>query len=706
MGLGKGTQAVLDLYTRRFEGDDREHPGGIHGIVADLLTVPDRMIVAIEAALGQKMQNIVTQTAEDARLAIEFLRKDKLGRCTLLPLDRIRPRERLSPALLNRPGVVGEAFDLVAFDPRYEGLFSHLLRGVLVVQDLSAGLAISKDARARIVTLQGDSITPEGSMSGGSRTDDLGLISRKAEIGELQERLVEGEAEHARSEKRMERQLKQRDELEGQEKETQGRQKDIEERAAMVVHQIQMEEKEVIRLKQEKVILAREQEMLHSQIEASQKIMEERKLAFERALEGMAGAADRQRMQGELEELNTHAGQLEREVRELELSYVSTRERSESSASKREMLSDKVRDLSERLERRERLVHDGVLEQERVLAAATAAQTEMEAMGGDKNVHQVRFQELRKSRLDIRAECDDLHRQAVELTEKLRKQDSEQTNLAVQEERIKVSQEGLYRRIHEEFHIDIEDQYVSRRQSDGDFFENDHDFPRLVKEFRQQIQDNESKLANLGNVNFEAVDELKGLEERSQELGTQMKDLTDSMKKLQGFVHELDTTCNQMFKETFELIQGHFVNMFKRLFSGGKGELIMEENADPMEAGVTIFAQPPGKSPRVLTQLSGGEKVLTTVAFLFSIFLAKPSPFCILDEVDAPLDENNVDRFMSTIRSFNDRTQFLIVTHNRRTMSLSDVLHGVTMQDSGVSRCITIALSELDKHEHLFENQG
>jgi chromosome segregation protein len=175
-----------------------------------------------------------------------------------------------------------------------------------------------------------------------------------------------------------------------------------------------------------------------------------------------------------------------------------------------------------------------------------------------------------------------------------------------------------------------------------------------------------------------------------------MGDLTGSYNKLNDLIKELDKTCNERFKDTFEIVNEHFRGMFRRLFGGGQGNLVIEKDVDPLDAGITIQASPPGKSPKVLSQLSGGEKVLTTIAFLFAIFLYKPSPFCILDEIDAPLDEHNVDRLMDAIRSFTDRCQFMMVTHNRRTMSLSDVIHGVTMQETGVSNCMSVSLEDLN----------
>ena len=259
-----------------------------------------------------------------------------------------------------------------------------------------------------------------------------------------------------------------------------------------------------------------------------------------------------------------------------------------------------------------------------------------------------------------------------------------------------MKQEELFNRIHGEFHVNIEDVYFNMRQNDDPLFHDTSLFPEKVKELRANITDLDNKLSTMGNVNFEAIEELKALEDREGELKGQMGDLTGSFKKLDDHIKELDATCNKMFLETFEQVNEHFTMMFRRLFGGGQGRLIIEQDVDPLLAGITISASPPGKSPKVLTQLSGGEKVLTTIAFLFSIFLYRPSPFCILDEIDAPLDEHNVDRLMDAVRSFTDRCQFLIVTHNRRTMSLSDVIHGVTMQETGVSNCMTVEVDNLN----------
>jgi len=314
----------------------------------------------------------------------------------------------------------------------------------------------------------------------------------------------------------------------------------------------------------------------------------------------------------------------------------------------------------------------------------------------ERNIKQSRYFELKEKRDSLRENRNQLNEKLIIYRNEMRDEEHRCSNFSITDEGLRVKQEDLFTRMHSEFHLDIEEHYYQRSKSLDPLFNKKDQFKELSQDFQLNIRETEDKIKNLGNVNFEAVEELEQLEEREEELKEQLDDLSGSFKKLDLFIKETDRKCSEMFMESFTIINGHFEIMFSKLFGGGKGKLLLEEDLDPLEAGISISASPPGKSPKVLSQLSGGEKVLTTIAFLFSIFLYKPSPFCILDEVDAPLDEHNVDRFMEAIRSFTDRCQFLIVTHNRRTMSLSDVIHGVTMQENGVSRCVSVDIESLE----------
>jgi chromosome segregation protein len=692
-GVGAGVRNILDVYVKQYPDD--LFPGGVHGVVADLLTVPEDYVDALEAALGGRMQNLVFSTAQEAKDAIYFLRKKNFGRATMLPLDRIRPRNKLDGRVMSYPGVKGEAFNIVGFDGQYNRLFSNLLHGTLVVDTMDHALAISKDHKIRIVTLDGDLISPEGSMTGGAKGKDSGILSRKAEIEELEIALAQSEnAQQSRVEQHealLNREDKQQRQLRGVE----DRLKDMDDQLRLAQQKKAVAEREVMRLKQDVIINRREKENLQTQIAEAKKELEEKNGQLNK-LEDKPSDSAPEADEGKVQELEHRRGELQTWIQERELKRVSLLERSQSAQREKEYLLEKIAELEERLQRRRRIIAERSEELDERKVKLCEDEGRFKTLEEQKNNQQAQYFETKYQRDEMRARRVAIQKEAVENAELLRASEHELTNLAVAEERLRVKQEELFNRVHGEFHVNIEDIYFNMRQAEDPLFEQAEDFDALIKTSTERIAELDQKLSSLGNVNFEAIEELKAVEEREGELKGQMGDLDGSYKKLDELIKELDQKCNEMFKECFDKVNEHFTSMFRRLFSGGQGTLIMERNVNPLEAGITISASPPGKAPKVLSQLSGGEKVLTTIAFLFSIFLYKPSPFCILDEIDAPLDEHNVDRLMEAVRSFTDRCQFLIVTHNRRTMSLSDVIHGVTMQETGISNCMSIDLTKLE----------
>jgi chromosome segregation protein len=471
--------------------------------------------------------------------------------------------------------------------------------------------------------------------------------------------------------------------------------KDMDDQLRLEQQKKAVAEREVLRLKQEVVINRREKENLQAQVSEAQKELDAKKEALVE-LETKPSDSVTEEDKARVGELEQRRAELQTLIQERELKRVALLERSQSAQREKEYLLEKIAELEERLQRRRRIIAERSEEMDGRKLKLAEDEGRFKILEEQKSTQQAHYFETKTKRDEMRARRGAIQKEAVENGELLRKSEHELTNLAVGEERLRVKQEELFNRVHGEFHVNIEDIYFNMRQAEDPLFEETEHFARLIQESTERIAELEQKVSGLGNVNFEAIEELKAVEEREGELKGQMGDLDGSYKKLDDLIKELDQKCNEMFKECFDKVNEHFTSMFRRLFSGGQGTLIMEKNVNPLEAGITISASPPGKAPKVLSQLSGGEKVLTTIAFLFSIFLYKPSPFCILDEIDAPLDEHNVDRLMDAVRSFTDRCQFLIVTHNRRTMSLSDVIHGVTMQETGVSNCMSIDLTKLE----------
>lgn len=692
-GVGAGVRNILDIYVKQFPDDI--YPGGVHGVVADLFTVQDDYVDAMEAALGGRMQNVVFSTAQEAKEGIYFLRKNQFGRATMLPMDRIHPRNKLDGKVLSYPGVRGEAYNLVGFDPQYSRLFSHLLHGTLVVDTLEHGLSISRDHKIRIVTLDGDLITPEGAMSGGGKGKDSGLLSRKMEIEELEITLEKREKEQRSRMEQHESLLNKEERTTNQFRMAEERLKDVDDQVRMAQQKVAVEEREVIRIRQEKVIVRREKENLTEQIAREQGELNSHKEALEQLSE-RPKEGDVEVLKESIEGLEEKKNLVGANLQEKELKKVSLMERSQSAQREREYLLEKINELEERLERRKKIIAERSEELDQRRQSLVESEGRFKELETQKQSTHGHYVELKEERDELRKKRSDIQKVGLENAEKLRKAEHQLTEIAVGEERLRVKQEELFNRIHGEFHVNIEDVYFNMRQAEDGLFMDEQLFPEKIEATGQRIAELDHKLSTMGNVNFEAVEELRGLEEREGELKGQMSDLEGSFKKLDDLIKELDQKCNEMFKETFDQVNEHFTIMFRRLFGGGHGTLVIEKHVDPLEAGIMISASPPGKSPKVLSQLSGGEKVLTTIAFLFAIFLYKPSPFCILDEIDAPLDEHNVDRLMDAVRSFTEKCQFLIVTHNRRTMSLSDVIHGVTMQETGISNCMSIDLENLD----------
>ena len=693
-GVGAGVRNILDIYCKQYPDD--LYPGGVHGVVADLITVPEDYVDALEAALGPRMQNLVFSTANDAKQAISFLRSKNFGRATMLPLDRIHPRNKLQGSILSYPGVKGEAFNLVGFDSQYQRLLSHLLHGTLVVDTMDHALNISKDHKVRIVTLDGDLISPEGAMTGGGKGKDSGLLSRKVEIDELEVSLGKQETEQKTRMQQHESLLNKEDRLQTQISVIDSRLKEMDEEVRMVQQKKAVSEREVIRIKQEKVLMMREKENLVIQMEETKNTLDEKV----RELDSLDQSPDSDDENGvtpeQVRNLEEERNKASAFLQERELKRVSILERSQSAQREMEYIIEKVAELEERLQRRRKIITERSEELDKRRITIKEEEVKFAVLEEEKGTKQADFFKMKEERENNRTRRNEIQKEGVKNSDALRKEEHEISELAVKEERLRVKQEELFNRIHNEFHVNIEDVYYDRRKNDDPLFLEIETFKNRIDDLKKNMIELEHKVNNLGNVNFEAIEELKGIEEREHELKSQMSDLTGSYSKLDELIKDLDKTCNEKFKETFETVNEHFRGMFRRLFGGGQGQLVIEKDVNPLDAGITIQASPPGKSPKVLSQLSGGEKVLTTIAFLFSIFLYKPSPFCILDEIDAPLDEHNVDRLMEAIRSFTDRCQFMMVTHNRRTMSLSDVIHGVTMQESGVSNCMSVSLEDLN----------
>ncbi len=692
---------------------------GIIGMVADLCRVPDDYVIAIETALGGQAQNIVTETQEAARDAISFLKRERRGRATFLPLDDIQGGERLSADVLSAPGVVGIASRLIDHDKRFKNAFEHLLGNVLVVNTLDDAISLRRNHRlyCRLVTIDGDVINPGGAMTGGRQqgAEAGGLVSRKNEIRKLDEQLRDlserkkgvGEARDLAKKQGFELSLR----VEEQRRAIQQADRNVGEAKA----QLMKSERDRLHLEEATSSFGAELEEIAAEIARIE--AEARDLLGQHewfsALNRKLGA-DLESLQATLESKAAGRNRLQEEVNNLRVSLATTQERQEAV---RNHLSHLVRSLQEledqRDERERRLTGHG---QKR--AELAGIQDENQRVFADESAQVALLSErltaLIRERDALRNGAEEQRQLGRALNARSRAMEQERHQLEVRAGEAKVRLEGLSQRILDDYQLVLAEAFANYTRPA------DLDWPAL----RKRLNDTEQELAALGPVNLAAIDELQEVQAREEFLDQQFTDLGNAAEKLKGIIEQINDVSRALFQATYREVRRNFQELFRKLFGGGRADLVLEqpeaitettpegevvtrkaEPLDILEAGLEIVAQPPGKNPKIITQLSGGEKALTAIALLFAVYQTKPSPFCILDEVDAPLDEANVDVYCSMLREFvrgaqsssGRGSQFIVVTHKKRTMQRADAIYGITQNEPGVSTKISVKFEEVSR---------
>ena len=675
---------------RVMEARDRIY--GIHGVVADLITVQKKYEVAIETALGGSIQNIVTDTEQTAKQLIEYLKKNRFGRATFLPLTSIGNKSTFSQErALKEPGVLGLANTLVETKPEYEGLMKYLLGRVVVADNIDHAIALAKKYQysLRIVTLEGELLNAGGSMTGGAFKNSSNLLGRKREIEDLEERckkilvqVEEIQKELNACETSLEEQKSRIEELASL------KQQIYLEQNTLQLNIRQMEEKKA-EISQSSEDLVMENGQLEEQLRDIHD-SQERLKAEAVELEELNDRKNR-----EIEEWSRESDQLKERRGEL-LEKVSAVQLEESEASQKvhfmdeniSRVAEEIGKLSEESEGlkngtgdSDRIINEKLSEIENLkgLIGNAAAQSEALAL-------QVREQtESREAHLASQKEFFEKREEAAGRMGLL---DKELFRLQSQKEKLSERLESQSAYMWSEYEITY---------SDAESLKD----PLLssVPELKRQIGGLKQQIKALGNVNVNAIEDYREISGRYEFMKTQHDDLVKAEETLLKIIEELDTGMRRQFEEKFKEIRREFDKVFKELFGGGHGTLELMEDEDILEAGIQIISQPPGKKLQNMMQLSGGEKALTAIALLFAIQNLKPSPFCLLDEIEAALDDSNVDRFAGYLHKLTANTQFIVITHRRGTMVASDRLYGITMQEKGVSTLVSVNLieNELDQ---------
>ena len=691
---------LLDEMSREMEGYSQsvrravshareKRMSGVHGVLAQLISVPAELETAVDMALGAAQQNIVTDTQETAKDLIDYLRENRLGRATFLPMDAVRSktlsdRERRVTAM---PGCVGVASELVQCDPRYRGIVENLLGRTVIAEDLDHGIPIMNAGghAFRLVTLAGDVMHTGGSMTGGSAQSKMvNLLSRQRELKDLTERLKKGRAEL--------------DEMKAALADAQERKNALRTAVSEALEDMHQQE----------IAVARETEHCES-ARADAAAQEERTEALRQAVEQLREQT--LDIDAQLEELEGNAEPFDEEVaaaatERLQQAVAKARAARDHASDDVMSLTIMVSDLEHALDvmRRdsERAERDrAAIRQDREKRAAALSRMEAEEekdaallSACDAVIADIRAEQReREDGLQtVEAERTAARQRLTDLMHLIDQLHAQREHDAETQHRAEMAQsrvQGDLRAMQDRIWNTWELTYAGAepfRQAEG-FKEKDAD--RRVKELSAEIR-------ALGSVNIHAVEQYTQTKARFDELSGQQEDLKKAEKDLRELIDSLIREMTSTFTASFALLQGYFAETFERLFGGGHAELKLTDPDDPLNCGIEVNAQPPGKKLQLLSLLSGGERALTAIAILFAMLKLKPTPFCILDEIEAALDDANIGYYADYLKEYSDSTQFIVVTHRKGTMERCNSLYGVSMEEQGVSKIVSVNLTDYE----------
>ena len=663
----------------------------IEGVVIDLIDVPPEYVTAIDTILGAQAQYIVVPEDRDARQIIAWLKRENKGRATFLPLNSIEERtipDTIKSTLKNQEGFIGIASELVHIDDKYKKVTEHLMGNVIIADNLKTANELAKmtNRKYRVVTLDGDIVYPGGSMSGGAKKKtSQSLFTREQEIVTLKEKIEQFTARRDTFLKKMNAKQQQMNELES----TLNK---LEQQVKGLNEDYQTTEKQYnearLRLKTAQDHLETYHYQLKEKEEELQKLTEE-DVKLSEQLETITGKIKQTeqtiaRLTEEQQSVQKNKKKMEEKLHELQVKVAEQEERKKNYEERMNSLVEQLTDYKQEASQMEQElkelaeIEQSAQQKEQLTEAITTYKENREKMRRE-------IEQKRSLRVEIAQRIDDEEREIKQLYKIQEKFVKEIQEKEVQASRLDVKLENKLSFLQSEYVITYE-------KAKEDYGKVDD-----IEKAREKVKEIKRSIEQLGTVNLGSIDEYERLMKRYEFLTEQKEDLMQAKDTLYSVIQEMDEEMTKRFGNMFKEIQANFTNVFKQLFGGGYAELRLTEPDNLLETGIDIVARPPGKKLRSLELLSGGERALTAIALLFAILRARPIPFCILDEVDAALDEANVERFGQYLKSFSDETQFVVITHRKGTMEEADALYGVTMQESGVSRLVSVKLEDMDE---------
>jgi chromosome segregation protein len=680
-GFFQGVKEVLKARGKKLQG--------IEGAVAELVTVPKEYETALETALGGALQHIVVDNEQNARMAITFLKQNSFGRATFLPLNVIKGRLLSSSqraSIQNHPSLVGSAVDLVSFDSKYADVISNLLGNVVITKDLKGANELAKilQYRCRLVTLDGDIVNPGGSMTGGAQKQKTSsLLTRKGELEELKEKLIVM-SEKTSSLESLVKSLKQEVKIQEQELEDMRKFGEIlRQDEQMLKGDLREAEFEAKNINDRLTMYDLEK----GQFVEEQKTLTKRKNELFEAMDSFkqkVASLDKQIAKFTEQKTNDISSKetLTKEITDLKVEYAA---KNEQFVNTKERFALIVQELTESEERHALYTEDLMLLTSE-MEGSTSGEEQLEVAAKrkqqDKEETIALISSRRQERLHMHSALED-----AELEAKEKKRLHKGMVEVLKDEEVKINR----------LDVELENKLAHLREEYLLSFEGakeQYPLTMPLEEARKKVKLIKLAIDELGSVNIGAIEEYERISERYLFLSEQKNDLQEAKDTLYQVIDEMDIEMKKRFEQTFTGIREHFEPVFRALFGGGRADLKLTNPEDLLNTGVEIVAQPPGKKLQNLGLLSGGERALTAIALLFAILKVRPVPFCILDEVEAALDEANVFRFSQYLKRFSAETQFIVITHRKGTMEEADVLYGVTMQESGVSKLVSVRLEE------------
>ena len=661
---------------------------GVHGPVAGLIHVPDACAVAIETALGGAMQHIVVEREEDGKAAIQYLKRRDGGRSTFLPLTSMRPSDFRDQGVRKEPGFVGLGNELIQFDPRYEKVFSNLLGRTVVAEDMDKAIAMARkySYRFKIVTLDGQVLNPGGSMTGGSVSRSAGILSRANELERLNQQ-AGGVTEQLTAAARAMEEARREAAAAAYELETaQGQQRRHEDDILQLKERLSHLDSQLADLERQRTS---QQEELR-QVQARSAQTETDIQAARQRIEELEGAAAALRAEAEgkaqgQSAMQEQAAAIGEAIAELNVGLAALEAEEQASKKSLDELEALKADLTGDRAERQKMLDSFQEKNDGLQAEIGEKERALQALRRENEDQQAAITRINEEKLALEAQRNQADKEARDKNSELLNLQREVSVLEQKKAAAAMEEKNLLDKLWETYELSHEAARAQRVELES------------VPKAQRRVGELKRSISALGNINLDAIEEFERINERYTYLTDQRDDVTRSKKELEDIIAGITEEMRNIFSAQFALLNEAFQHTFVELFRGGKATLELEDPEDILNCGIEIKVQPPGKALKVLSLLSGGEKAFVAIALYFAILKVRPTPFVVMDEIEAALDDANVVRFAHYMRQMADKTQFIVITHRRGTMEEADVLYGVTMQEQGISRLLTINLNDVEK---------